>query len=53
MTSLLDEAIEILRKLPEDHQDRMAEFVFAYLASNEEEDRRPSTQITKPRPTNR
>jgi hypothetical protein len=53
MTSLLDKAIEILRELPEERQDLMADFVFAYLASNEEEDQRPSTQVTKPKPTNR
>jgi hypothetical protein len=53
MTSLLDEAIEILRELPEEQQDLMADFVFAYLTNNGEEDQRPSTRVTKPRPTNR
>lgn len=35
MTSLLEEAIEHLRELPEDKQDAAADALFAYIANDE------------------
>lgn len=35
VTKRLEEAIELVRKLPEEEQDAAAEFVFVYLSSDE------------------
>jgi hypothetical protein len=35
MTKRLEEAFELVRSLPEDEQDRAADFVFVYLSSDE------------------
>lgn len=37
MTTLLEEAIEQLRELPEDEQDAAADVLFAYISSDERE----------------
>jgi hypothetical protein len=35
VTKRLEEAIELVRSLPEDEQDRAAELVFVYLSNDE------------------
>ena len=51
MTTLLQQAIETLRQLPEEQQDLAADFLFAYLASDEREFQRPSSsRASKPKP---
>jgi hypothetical protein len=35
MTKRLEEAIDLVRSLPEDEQDRAADLVFVYLSSDE------------------
>ena len=39
MTQLIEEAIEMLRELPEDRQDAAADALFAYISSDERQDR--------------
>jgi hypothetical protein len=39
MTERLEEAIELVRTLPDDEQDRAAELVLVYLSSDEREGR--------------
>jgi hypothetical protein len=52
MTKLLEEAVERLRNLPEGMQDKAAEFLFAYLANRDQENRKPSPSQAKPKSIN-
>jgi len=49
MTSLLDQAIEQLRELPEEEQDAAADVLFAYVSSEERHYRLRPHQITQVR----
>ena len=49
MTSLLDQAIEQLRELPEDEQDAAADVLFAYVSSEERHYHLRAHQITQVR----
>ena len=47
MTTLLEEAIEQLRALPEEEQDGAAEMVFAFVSSEERQYRLPLRRIAQ------
>jgi hypothetical protein len=49
MASLLEQAIEQLRDLPEEEQDAAAEVLFAYVSSEERQYRLRPHQITQVR----
>lgn len=49
MSTLLDEAIEQLRDLPEEEQDSAAEALFAFIASDERQYRLLPHQVTEVR----
>jgi hypothetical protein len=49
MTSLLDQAIEQLRELPEEEQDAAADVLFAYVSSEERQYHLRPHQITQVR----
>jgi len=49
MTSLLDQAIEQLRELPEEEQDAAADVLFAYVSSEERQYHLRPQQISQVR----
>jgi hypothetical protein len=49
MSTLLDEAIEQLRDLPEEEQDSAAEALFAFISSDERQYRLLPHQVTEVR----